>query len=214
LECSEYTKYAVRVARLTRAQSQERTRRLLVESATRLFIRDGFSATSLEAIGDEAGFSRGAVYSNFASKTDIGMVVVDALYEGAAREAAVAVSRVIEAGPRAWTEALAASLQTSVGDPDWARLEIELAASAQRDTLRAGVAARYAALRKTCRDMLVAGYAAANLSPPADPDLISLAVASLVLGLGVQRACDPDIPAEAVGQLLHLLTGAVHPEVR
>jgi len=51
----------------------------------------------------------------------------------------------------------------------------------------------------------VAGYAAANLPPPADPDLISLAVASLVLGLGVQRACDPDIHSPwpmAVGQLL------------
>ncbi|HWN31607.1 MAG TPA: TetR family transcriptional regulator [Pseudonocardia sp.] len=197
------------MARLTRAESQERTRRLLVEAATRLFLRDGFRATSLEAIGEEAGFSRGAVYSNFAGKTDIGIVVVDALYERAARDAAAAVSRVTEGGPRAWTDALAASLQASVGDPDWARLEIELAASATRDTLRAAGATRYAALRGTCRDVLTAAYAAASRPPPADPDLISLAVASLVLGLGVQRACDPAIPAEALGQLLHLLTGAV-----
>ena len=63
------------MARLTRAESQERTRRLLVEAATRLFLRDGFRATSLETIAEEAGFSRGAVYSNFASKTAIGVVV-------------------------------------------------------------------------------------------------------------------------------------------
>jgi AcrR family transcriptional regulator len=197
------------VARLTRAESQERTRRLLVEAATQLFLRDGFRATSLEAIGEEAGFSRGAVYSNFAGKTEIGVVVVDALYERATRDASAAVSRAIGGGPRAWTAALATSLQTSVGDPDWARLEIELAASADRDTLRAAVATRYATLRRACREMLISTYAAANLPPPADPDLVSLAVASLVLGLGVQRAYDPDIPAEAVGQLLHLLVSGL-----
>lgn len=197
------------MARLTRAESQERTRRLLVEAATGLFLRDGYRATSLETIAEEAGFSRGAVYSNFDSKTEIGVVVVDALYERAARDASAAMSLVLGDGPRAWTDALASSLQTSVGNRDWARLEIELAASVDGDTLRAAVARRYAALRRTCRDMLVAAYAAANLPPPADPDLVSLAVASLVLGLGMQRAYDPDIPAEAVGQLLHLLVSGL-----
>jgi len=62
------------------------------------------------------------------------MVVVDTLYEGAAREAAAAVSLVTGGGPRVpWTEPLAASLQTSVGNPDWARLEIEARRLRQRE---------------------------------------------------------------------------------
>jgi AcrR family transcriptional regulator len=50
----------------------------------RLFLREGFQTTSLEQIGDEAGFARGAVYSNVPSKTAMGIAVVDELY---AREA-------------------------------------------------------------------------------------------------------------------------------
>ena len=48
-------------ARLTRAESQERTRRLIVEAATELFLGQGFRVTSLERIAEVAGFTRGAV---------------------------------------------------------------------------------------------------------------------------------------------------------
>ena len=69
---------------LTRAESQARTRQLIIQAATRLFLREGFQTTSLEQIGEEAGFTRGAVYSNFPSKTAMGIAVIDELY---AREA-------------------------------------------------------------------------------------------------------------------------------
>src|SRR5262249_716573 len=66
--------------RLTRAESQERTRTLIVQAATRLFLRDGFGVTSLEQIAEEAGFTRGAVYANYEGKTAIGVAVIDELY--------------------------------------------------------------------------------------------------------------------------------------
>src|SRR5205807_5818775 len=75
-----------RMTRLTRAESQARTRALIVQAATRLFLRDGFQVTSLEQIGEEAGFTRGAVYSNFPSKTAMGIAVIDELYERKAQE--------------------------------------------------------------------------------------------------------------------------------
>src|SRR5213592_1312033 len=53
--------------RLTRAQQREQTREALLDAAARVFVERGFLGSSVEAISTEAGFSRGAFYSNFAS---------------------------------------------------------------------------------------------------------------------------------------------------
>ena len=45
------------MARLTRAESQARTREQLIETAKLLFLRDGYSVTSLEKVADEDGYS-------------------------------------------------------------------------------------------------------------------------------------------------------------
>jgi AcrR family transcriptional regulator len=56
---------------MTRADRQARTREELVEAADRLFTEQGFHATSVDAVADAAGYTKGAVYSNFASKEDL-----------------------------------------------------------------------------------------------------------------------------------------------
>jgi AcrR family transcriptional regulator len=56
---------------LTRADRQARTREELVDAAERLFTTNGFHATSIDAVADAAGYTKGAVYSNFASKEDL-----------------------------------------------------------------------------------------------------------------------------------------------
>lgn len=62
--------------RLTRPEMQERTKARLIEAAYRLFERGGFSAVSLEEIAEEAGYSKGAVYSNFDSKEDLFLLLL------------------------------------------------------------------------------------------------------------------------------------------
>src|SRR5687767_15759101 len=57
--------------RLTREESKARTRADLLRAASRLFVRNGFVATSLADIAEEAGLTKGAVYSNFESKEDL-----------------------------------------------------------------------------------------------------------------------------------------------
>ena len=54
--------------RLTRPESQARTRAELIATARDLFLSDGYAGTSLERVAEAAGYSKGAVYSNFASK--------------------------------------------------------------------------------------------------------------------------------------------------
>ena len=59
------------VARVTRAESKERTRQRLLTEAQRLFRERGYAATSLEQIAEAAEVTKGAIYGNFASKEDL-----------------------------------------------------------------------------------------------------------------------------------------------
>jgi AcrR family transcriptional regulator len=63
--------------RLTRRESQQLTRAKLIESAERVFVCAGFDAASVEQIAEEAGFSRGAFYSNFESKDELFLELLD-----------------------------------------------------------------------------------------------------------------------------------------
>ncbi len=184
--------------RLTRAESQERTRTLIVEAATRLFLRDGFRATTLEQIGEEAGFTRGAVYSNFASKTAMGIAVIDELY-------AVEEQRLVEAlGADDWLTAVAEWSDASIGDPAWMRLELEIAASSTADdAYRAATAARYARLREHGRELIAERFG----DTVEIDDTLAIAALGLALGIGAQRAADPSIPGSAWSDALRTLLG-------
>jgi len=57
--------------RLTREQSAAHTRQRLLAAARRVFAERGFYGASLEAVAEEAGLTKGAVYSRFDSKADL-----------------------------------------------------------------------------------------------------------------------------------------------
>ena len=63
--------------RLSRQESQARTRTLLLEVATTEFLAHGYNGTSLERVADAAGFSKGAVYGNFAGKDELVFAVAN-----------------------------------------------------------------------------------------------------------------------------------------
>jgi AcrR family transcriptional regulator len=67
--------------RVTRAERQARTRADLLAAARRVFLRRGFHGASLEEIAQEAGYTKGAVYSNFADKDALYLAVLEAHYE-------------------------------------------------------------------------------------------------------------------------------------
>ncbi|HZD30852.1 MAG TPA: TetR family transcriptional regulator [Candidatus Angelobacter sp.] len=49
----------------------ELTRARLIQSAEKIFARDGFEVAKLEEIAADAGYTRGAFYANFESKEDL-----------------------------------------------------------------------------------------------------------------------------------------------
>jgi AcrR family transcriptional regulator len=60
-----------RPQRLTRKEKQAETRRRLLDAGERVFIRLGLQGSSVEEIAAEAGYTRGAFYSNFKSKDEL-----------------------------------------------------------------------------------------------------------------------------------------------
>src|ERR1700712_3761349 len=77
--------------RLTRGQSRANTRERLLAGARVVFARSGFHGASVEEIASEAGFSTGALYSNFEGKEDLFLVLMEREIEEHTREVSEAV---------------------------------------------------------------------------------------------------------------------------
>jgi TetR/AcrR family transcriptional regulator of autoinduction and epiphytic fitness len=65
-----------------RARQARETRRRIVEAAAALFVRDGYSATSIRAIAEQAGVAVPTVYASLRSKANILRAVVDLSVRG------------------------------------------------------------------------------------------------------------------------------------
>src|ERR1700690_1597800 len=76
---------------MTREQSKANTRERLLAAARSVFARRGFHGASVEEIASEAGFSTGALYSNFDGKEDLFLVLMEREIEEHAREITEAV---------------------------------------------------------------------------------------------------------------------------
>jgi AcrR family transcriptional regulator len=190
------------MARMTRAESQAQTRAQLVTTAKRLFFEDGYHPTSLEKVADDAGYSKGAVYSNFRNKDELCRAVLDEIR-------AERLGEVLEIIARPDTpsriEALRAWADRVIGDPGWTSLEVEFAVHARRnEQLRADLAAGL----DNILQMLSAGVESAD-----NPDLkmpgreAATTMLALGAGLGLLRSIDPSIPVNGLIDTLRLITG-------
>jgi AcrR family transcriptional regulator len=65
------------VEKWTPERRRQLTREALIASAREVFARRGFHAASLEEIAEAAGFTRGAIHSNFENKEDLFFAVLD-----------------------------------------------------------------------------------------------------------------------------------------
>src|SRR5579859_7078045 len=79
-------------SRMTREQSKAHTRERLLAAARTVFASSGFHGASVEEIASCAGYSTGALYSNFDGKEDLFLELMEREINEHAREIARAVS--------------------------------------------------------------------------------------------------------------------------
>lgn len=199
----------MRPVRLTRAEQQAQTRERLLAAAERVFARHGYGGASIDLISAEAGYSKGAIYSNFESKEEVFLELARVYMERRMTE----LENIVGGEPSKLAGALSQWLQTMQVDGDCLMLVTELQLQARRSPVFAEQ--YYALQQKQTRAMatvLERFFKALDLSMPIDPIDLADAMLALTHGITLQRP-EPKAGASAdagrvIDKLMKSLTRA------
>jgi AcrR family transcriptional regulator len=196
----------------SRKKRQEQTRAGLLAAASRVFARRGYHGARLEEIAAEAGYTTGAVYSNFKGKEQLFLALTDYELEKRLEDfGAVAGGDAQEGIERTATERFSRFIAE---DPDWPLLDFEFWAYGARN---AELRKEFTKRRRAVQAVIAAGIerqsAALGIEPQMPPEQVALAVGALVNGLAFERVIDPDsVPDELFGRLVSgLIAGLLAP---
>lgn len=182
------------------------TRDRLIDTAQRLFLAEGYNATSLEKVAAEAGYSKGAVYSNFATKYELGLVVLDRVRSERAQSLVTAIG-----GAAGLPDKLAAFdvwAEQTLGDEGWTVLEVEFATSSRHiEGIREELAIRRQSLTAVLGAAITHQVNELGMHLQTSAEDLAVRLMALGIGLGVQRAFDPALPAQALGDLVREALG-------
>ena len=182
--------------RLTRAEKRAATRRALLEAAAKVFARRGLLGASVEEITEEAGFSRGAFYSNFASKEELFLTLI----EGRTADHIAAIAQAFREGetPQARIRNGGRFIDSLVTrEHQWCKLYMEFWATAMRNpTLRPRFAAQYRALRTGTAQMIQAQADALQIPLDASAEELASTLIALFEGYVLQKLIDPQLLPE------------------
>ncbi|HEX7472671.1 MAG TPA: helix-turn-helix domain-containing protein, partial [Candidatus Limnocylindrales bacterium] len=132
--------------RLSRDERRTQTRDRLVDAAVEVFNRLGYFGASLEAVADAAGYTKGAVYSNFATKADLFRAVMERTQGG---RAAVSEALLRERSLSDFIDLMGGLLaDQAANEASYDLLTVEFWLAAMRDpALRAELAEGYRSMR-------------------------------------------------------------------
>ena len=187
--------------RPTRGEVRDR----ILDAASKVFAAEGFAGATIDAIGQAAGFTKGAVYSNFGSKDELFLALLDREFELRGEQIATA----LEGGGdiAASARSLSRSVLDSVHDhADYYVLFVEYWLRAVRDPdLRERLIARRRAAAAEQAD----NFAESAAAVPSGRPLAELAQLVVTMNLGIAMeevlqpgTIDPDLLAQLVTALL------------
>ena len=203
--------------RLSRAERRERTRQELISAAEACFVSRGFHASSVDEVAERAGYTKGAVYSNFAAKEDLFFAVYERRVERLLTEVDPGLRR---AGAEHAFDWLATTLiERRDRDDGWLAVFLEFWAHALRyPELRDRFAAIHARLLEPLAEAVQQLAEDRGLALPADVTASQVALAwnAMEVGLGLERLTQPQAVDEVVARrmgwlLLDAVLGAAEP---
>ena len=171
-----------RPQRLSRDESRAQTKERLIEAARRVFARGGYGGASVDTIAAEAGYSKGAFYSNFESKEAIFLELLARHMAGEAEQLSRLVGSHRTAGDT--LDSLDIWLEQMNADADWALLSMELQLHARRSaTFALAYDALYSRHRERLGELVARVFALSGKALPAPA--VDLAAALMALGHGM-----------------------------
>lgn len=199
--------------RLTQGERRLQTREALVRTARRVFLEHGFHGASLDEIAERAGYSKGAVYSNFAGKDDLFLAVLDDHFERRARAYTdIALDAPgLDAGYRAVARF---RVEADLGEPAWEPVLLEFWTHAsRREGLRRAVSERrerFLDVVANIIDELGRRHGVGFAVPVRDAARGS---AALLRGLAAERALNSEAAPPELAEELHTayMTGLTRP---
>ncbi len=176
--------------------TREETRRRLFRAAADAFARHGVGGATVEEIAAAAGFTRGAFYSNFATKEELAAAMLeDHLQRSVTRNMGMLESHPDPTG-------FVAALRADEGHDDdplhqSPLLQIELMLYVARTSeLRPALGDRLRTMRNLVGEIAASTLRAAGAETELEPYELGTLVVALEDGLRLQRLADPDSTSE------------------
>ncbi len=167
----------------------------MIQSAEKVFARDGFEAAKLEEIAADAGYTRGALYANFDDKEDLFCALLEK--EISARIAALEREMEKARDPEAKLTAMREFFLTKTLDRRWSLLSLEFKLFAVRHP---EVKQRLAALNRRFVGprvgLLDEVMKAMGRELPASTHATSVSLAALGNSLTLEHMLDPTLMSE------------------
>jgi AcrR family transcriptional regulator len=186
-------------------------RRQILDAAARCFLRDGFHATSMQDIFNEAGLSAGAVYRYFPGKHAIVAAIADRVLS----EVTGAIDEVAGGDPAPSLEAAMAGIlavtDRYTGPDGPARIAVQLWGESLRDPVLADlVAGAYRRLRSRYVELARRAQEAGQArGAAADPEDLGTVLLGAMIGYILQRLLLGDVDPVRYGAGLRPLLGGV-----
>lgn len=190
--------------RLSRPQQQAITRERLLAAAQEVFSRQGYGGASVDLIAAEAGYSKGAIYSNFPNKEAI---LLELLRLNMERDMAE-LEKILSLKPDEMQGAVSDWLNTVFADSDCPLLATELQLHACRSPEFASQYSVYQEQQtQALARILQAYFDALSVALPIDALTLAATMTALAHGLTLQQPVgSPDAP-NAPGQVITAFLG-------
>ncbi|MGH8986264.1 MAG: TetR family transcriptional regulator [Acidimicrobiia bacterium] len=193
-------------ARPTRGEKKALTRRRLIDAAATVFAQRGFAAASLDEIAEEAGLTKGAVYSNFWNKEDLVSAVLEDRFDQRLRDVTAEVD--FDAGLEEQARTSSVAFMTRSHEEEWLLLlDLEYLVHAIRNPeFRARHEVRHREALEAMTDVIESTAERSETALPMPAEQFAIVANALALGLSIESMQNPDgVPDELFGAALALM---------
>jgi AcrR family transcriptional regulator len=189
---------------VSRQEQVAKNRRLVLAAARRVFLASGYTSASLDAIAEDAGFSKGVVYSQFRSKADMFLALLEARIEERAEQNERLAAQLDGRELAAAVPELALALRRA--EPEWTQLVLEFRLHAARVP---ELSRRYSELHERTVHRLASVFARlherAGTTPRYAPHVLARLALAINVGVFLEQLASPggtDLAPEVITELV------------